>query len=162
MLLLPPWGAGAVVSAWIGCTCCRTTPLPMLILQPHTLCMTCCSPHAADLQGSSSHLDLRHAVPATVLSVSCRLSKACRAAGRTASQRTFIRQHSSPSTSMILGLSMHPDGECNDAHGPEMQQLTLMSRQDYARWHSYELHVVTQGVPGISKDKVTLCPDACS
>ena len=55
---------------------------------------------------------------------------------------------------MILGLSMHPDGECSDAHGPEMQQLTLMSRQDYARWHSYELHVVTQGVPGIPKDKV--------
>ena len=48
---------------------------------------------------------------------------------------------------------MHPDGECSDAQGPEMQQLTLMSRQDYARWHSYELHVVTQGVPGVPKDK---------
>ena len=54
---------------------------------------------------------------------------------------------------MILALSMHPDGECRDAQGPAMQQLTLMSRQDYARWHSYELHVVTQGVPGIPKDK---------
>lgn len=74
-------------------------------------------------------------------------------AGRSPTQRTFIRQHSAPSTPMILALSMHPDGECSDAQGPQMQQLTLLSRQDYARWHSYELHVVTQGVSGVPKDK---------
>ena len=77
------------------------------------------------------------------------------AAGRSAAQHTFIRQHSAPSTPVIMAVTMAPDGVCKGDQGPEMQQLQLMSRQDYARWHSYELHIMGDGVPGVPKDKAS-------
>lgn len=68
-----------------------------------------------------------------------------------------MRQHSSPSTSMIIATMMHPLNECKDAHAEEMIQLALMSRRDYAQWHSYELHIATQHVDwGIAENAVGL------
>lgn len=77
-------------------------------------------------------------------------------AGRIAGQHTFVRQHSSPSTSMIIASMMHPIGDCRQERAYEMIQLALMSRRDYAQWHSYELHLATRRLGwGISEKSVS-------
>ena len=77
------------------------------------------------------------------------------AAGRRAGQHTFVRQHSAPSTSMIIASMMHPPGDCRQERAEEMIQLALMSRRDYAQWHSYELHLATRRLGwGIAESSV--------
>ena len=39
--------------------------------------------------------------------------------------------------------------ECKGPEAADMAQMLLMSKQDYARWHSYELHVSTAVNPGV-------------
>ena len=46
-------------------------------------------------------------------------------------------------TQLLLATSATPPSECQGPEAAELAQLTFMSRQNYARWHSYELHIST-------------------
>ena len=42
-----------------------------------------------------------------------------------------------------MATAATPMGDCEGQDAAQLAQLTLMSRQNYARWHSYELHMST-------------------
>lgn len=56
-------------------------------------------------------------------------------------QHTFKRQQLSPTTSLLVATSMRPAAQCQGSYAQASAQMALMSRQNYARWHSYELHI---------------------
>ena len=54
-----------------------------------------------------------------------------------------------------------PPSECSRPDAADMAQMLLMSKQDYARWHSYELHISTAVSPGVrpaSSQLAHACP----
>ena len=48
-----------------------------------------------------------------------------------------------------MATSAPPQSECEGPEAADLAQLMLMSRQNYARWHSYELHVSTAQSPHV-------------
>lgn len=58
-------------------------------------------------------------------------------ADRKPEQRTFIRLHSAPLTTLMLATYVPPDG-CTARDGDLFTLLGIMNKQDYARWHSFE------------------------
>ena len=71
------------------------------------------------------------------------------AAGREGAQQTFWRQLGAPTTKVLMATAAPPPSECKGPQAADMAQMLLMSKQDYARWHSYELHVSTAVSPGV-------------
>ena len=70
-------------------------------------------------------------------------------AGRQNAQQTFWRQLAAPTTKVVLATAAPPPSECKGPDAGDMAQMLLMSKQDYARWHSYELHVSTVVSSGV-------------
>ena len=71
------------------------------------------------------------------------------AAGRQGAQLTFRRQLTGPNVKVVMVTLVPPPSECKRPDAADMAQMLLMSKQDYARWHSYELHVSTAVSPGV-------------
>lgn len=64
-------------------------------------------------------------------------------AGHKERQETFIRVHSAPVTKLLIVTSVPPHG-CTHPKGDLNSLLSILNKQDYARWHSYEFHVSTR------------------
>jgi hypothetical protein len=58
-------------------------------------------------------------------------------ADRKPDQRTFIRLHSAPLTTMMVATYV-PSGGCTAKEGDLFSLMGIMNKQDYARWHSCE------------------------
>lgn len=95
--------------------------------------------HGADHQSwkSSEPAATGHQCPAPHGKEFC----ACLLAGPNLQQHTFKRQQLSPTTSLLVATSMRPAAQCQGSYAQASAQMALMSRQNYARWHSYELHI---------------------
>ena len=58
------------------------------------------------------------------------------------SQLTFLRTQSMPGTSIIIATSLTtPD--CSWPGSKSVALMSVLNKQDYARWHSHTLHVET-------------------
>ena len=58
-------------------------------------------------------------------------------ADRKPDQRTFIRLHSAPLTTLMVATYV-PPAACSADKGDLFTLLGIMNKQDYARWHSCE------------------------
>ena len=61
------------------------------------------------------------------------------AAGKHPGQHTFIRLHAAPVTELLIVTSV-PESGCSIPQGDKQTLMGLMNKQDYARWHSYQLY----------------------
>ena len=61
------------------------------------------------------------------------------AAGKNPGQHTFIRLHAAPVTELLIVTSV-PQSGCSIPQGDKQTLMGLMNKQDYARWHSYQLY----------------------
>lgn len=66
-----------------------------------------------------------------------------RCAGHKERQETFIRLHNAPVTKLMIVTAVPPHG-CTHPKGDFNSLLSILNKQDYARWHSYEFHVSTR------------------
>ena len=62
-----------------------------------------------------------------------------------------------PTTKVLLATAAPPPSDCQGPDAGDMAQMLLMSRQDYARWHSYELHVSTVVSPAVRVPLTRIC-----
>lgn len=87
---------------------------------------------------------------------------------RRPAEETYVRLHSAPTPRVLLATELPPrsGGGCPAQHGDELALLHLWNKQDYARWHSYDVALVTTtldsslhpagGTPGGQWNKVAL------
>lgn len=63
---------------------------------------------------------------------------------RDAEQRTFIRMHSQPTPRVVLATGLVPRSQgCPAKDGNLRALLSVLNKQDYARWHSYDFVLST-------------------
>ncbi len=66
---------------------------------------------------------------------------------RNSEQKTFIRMHSQPTPRVVLASGLPPRTQGCPADGGNMRALlSVLNKQDYARWHSYDF-VLTTSTP---------------
>ena len=97
---------------------------------------------ASRAQGVPHSLKARPARSAHRVTRRASLTRPC-CAGHKERQETFIRLHNAPVTKLMIVTAVPPHG-CTHPKGDFNSLLSILNKQDYARWHSYEFHVSTR------------------